>query len=310
MKKLKPLAITVIVLAVVAVGSLAIAAGIAAAGVLRFDHGAPASYTVDEKKTFAASGIDTVAVDGGHYDVRVTDSADASVNVRLYGTQRSLNNASQPRLVTNQAAGTLSIGTELGTRFSVSLQWDSIVLEVALPRSFKGDLAVRSSSGDLTIGDHALSKISLDTSSGDVSIGRISCAVLTASSNSGDIGIAGVDAQKTHIDSSSGDVKIFSLSGDLDSRSSSGDVSVDFKSGPGSSVIDVGSGNVHVRLPQTAGFALDARSSSGDVTCGLPVTVEESGRRDNILKGTVGTPGKSVLRIVTRSGDVGIEPAQ
>jgi hypothetical protein len=268
MKSIKPLGIAAIVLAAIAVGALGIASVIAAAtGVFDFGAGAREGVGIDERKTFPAGGITLVSVANTSYDVRVSDSPDDAVNVRLHGTARGLKAEEVPYLVSDLAGGVLKVSTERRARFQISLRGDRIILEIGLPASYRGGISIVSGSGNVSVGEHRYSEAS--------------------------------------VRSTSGDIDIASISADLDARATSGNISVAFAEGPGSSVIRASSGDVKVSLPSSAGFSIDARTSSGDIESEMPV-LSEQGRDRHRLMGTVGTPGSASLRIVTTSGDVRI----
>jgi lia operon protein LiaG len=303
MKTMKPLGMVAIILAVIAVASLGIASLIAATtGLLDIEHGR--GIGIDEKKSFPSSGIKRISVKSTSYDVRVSDSPDAAVNVRLHGTILASNDEAVPYLVTDLASGTLTVSVEQRARFGFRI--DRIVMEIGLPSAFGGGLSVVTTSGDIDVADRRYSEAVIKSTSGDISIGRLACGSLSASATSGDIQAVEVEGEKAVFSTSSGNMEISSLSGDLDARSTSGDISVAFAKGPGSSAIQTTSGNVAVWVPSSAGFTLDARATSGDIECALPITMVRPGNGRNVLQGTVGTPGDAVLRIATTSGDARI----
>ncbi len=303
MKTMKPLGMAAIILAVIAVASLAIASLIAGTtGLLDFEHGR--GIGIDEKKSFPVSGMESISIKSTSYDVRVSESPDAEVNVRLHGTILASDAEAVPYLVTDLGAGTLTVGVEQRARFGFRI--DRLVIEIGLPSSFGGGLSVVTTSGDVEIADRRYTEAAFRSTSGDISIGRLECGSLKLSTTSGNIKAAGVECATAVISASSGDIDVSSLSGNLDARSTSGDISVAFAKGPGSSAIQSTSGNVTVWVPSSAGFTLDARATSGDIECALPITMTQARDRRNVLQGTVGTPGNAALRIVTTSGDARI----
>ena len=69
-------------------------------------------------------------------------------------------------------------------------------------------------------------------------------------------------------------------------------------------VLDVGSGDVRIRVPEGFGASVEVDTGSGGIHTGLPIQVLEID--EDRLRGTIGD-GSSRLRIDTGSGDVRIE---
>jgi lia operon protein LiaG len=305
MKTIKPLGIAALLLAAIAVGSLGIAAIIAVTtGSFNLTAGPRDGTGIEERKSFPAGGIGRIAVESASFDVRVSDSPDGAVNVRLYSENRMADAEDAPYLVTDVSSGVLRVGTERRAR--LRFWFERIVIEIGLPSSYVGGLSIVTASGDVLVGDHRYSEASIKSTSGDISIGRLVCGSLGAETTSGDIKVNGVEVKKAALSTRSGNINVAAFAGDLDAHATSGDLSVAFTQGPGSSVIEGTSGDVRVTLPSSAGFALNARSSSGDIECSFPITMERPQNGRHTLQGTVGTPAAASLRIVTTSGDIRI----
>ncbi len=124
-----------------------------------------------------------------------------------------------------------------------------------------------------------------ETGSGDITYEQTSPGSVTAKTGSGNIKLRNVK----------GGVEAHTGSGDIDAD---GDVKADWQA-------HSGSGNISLRLPKDAAFDLDARSSSGSISVGHPVTSQGVVKR-NRIQGKVGAGGV-LVSLESGSGDIRIQ---
>jgi len=212
----------------------------------------------------------------------------------------------------------------------------SVSYEITTPAETR--LLGRSGSGSQRVGDLA-GPVDVSSGSGSVAIGATGGRV-DASTGSGSIEAAGVKGA-FHAHTGSGSVTARQVAGAIDVETGSGGVTVS-QSGPGDVRVSVGSGPVRltgvqgglhvsgasgsvevsgtptgpwdietasggitVTLPGSAGFDLDARTSSGSIDSKHPVTVVGSLERHE-LKGKVRSGGP-LIRLRAASGSVRIQ---
>lgn len=106
-----------------------------------------------------------------------------------------------------------------------------------------------------------------------------------------------------------GSLRVEGLEGTFDLTSNVGEVAARDVALTGSSRLVSNVGEVTVRLPASASFELDARSSIGDVSCGFPLQGEYAtstlvGKR---LSGRVGESPDVSLTLRVSTGDVRVE---
>jgi DUF4097 and DUF4098 domain-containing protein YvlB len=119
---------------------------------------------------------------------------------------------------------------------------------------------------------------------------------------SGDLRLEQTASGSVRASTGSGSLELRGLRGSLEASTGSGSIRADGKP-TGSWNIRTGSGTVEVHFPSDASFDLNAHTSSGTVSSGLPITAETSGKKD--LRGRVRGGGVSV-QIGTGSGDIEI----
>jgi len=212
----------------------------------------------------------------------------------------------------------------------------SVSYEITTPAETR--LLGRSGSGSQRVGDLA-GPVDVSSGSGSVAIGATGGRV-DASTGSGSIEAAGVKGE-FHAHTGSGSVTAHQVAGAIDVETGSGGVTVS-QSGPGDVRVSVGSGPVRltgvqgglhvsgasgsvevsgtptgpwdietasggitVTLPGSAGFDLDARTSSGSIDSKHPVTVVGTLERHE-LKGKVRSGGP-LVRLRAASGSVRIQ---
>jgi len=279
----------VVITAIVAVVALGLATiiGFAAGGFSPRQFGR-SGIAVDERKTLSLDGIDLVSIVWVSGKVRIVEGAGRSVEAWVHGTVGTGNPDAVPHLFAERSGSTADIHLERKSPVSIGFFWNDLVLEVSVPVGYARKLTVKAVSADVDIADHTYSSLELSTTSGDVKVGAVT-------------------AQRTEISSVSGDVEVRSMTGDTNLRTTSGSASLAFAAVPGRINAGSTSGDITITLPSDAQLDLDARSTSGTVTCGFPITIREnrSGGGSHVLSGTVGA-GANMVVVRTVSGDIKI----
>lgn len=159
-------------------------------------------------------------------------------------------------------------------------------------------VSVTTSSGDCTA-DSVTAAFSYESASGDLTLGAASDSVRVRTS-SGDIAIQraarGLDGEAT-----SGEFEVAEAGGRIRLATASGGISLGAIAPFSGLEASTSSGDLTVRLPRGTRAQLDARTSSGSIDCSIPITLEQSGRRQ--LAGRIGSGGPPI-RLTTASGDI------
>ena len=167
-----------------------------------------------------------------------------------------------------------------------------------------GEFVFDTGSGDVEVKGHDGGLV-CDTGSGDVLVENVNGGELNFDTGSGNVSGRGVRGSSLRADTGSGDVELHDVSVDeINADTGSGNVTLDLASAPSDILVDVGSGDVVLRLPNGFGATIDVDTGSGDIQTDLPVQVTEID--DDVLRGTIGD-GSGRVRIDTGSGDVKFE---
>ena len=184
----------------------------------------------------------------------------------------------------------------------------------------KGPLAARTGSGDMHISNLG-SRVEAHSGSGDLRLENINGDVLAragsgniqgdgvaggfdAETGSGDVSLRQTAAGEVRVRTGSGGLELHGVHGMLHADTGSGDVTVEGAPG-GEWKLSAGSGTIKLSLPSSAGFDLDASTSSGSISVNRSVAV--SGNiSSHSVRGKAGAGG-SLVEIRTGSGDIEIE---
>lgn len=180
-------------------------------------------------------------------------------------------------------------------------------LIVRLPYDYKGDLAVRTSSGDVSVAgnDHlALSGLNAVSASGNTSVTDVRLQDLKVKASSGDVSISNTVSKTAGIDLASGDANLVHVSGSLDVKMTSGDFNAVLKKVTGPVSVTLTSGDANISLPQNGNFAVNALSASGDVSSPYSFA-DKAHKEQHHITGTQGS-GQHPIDIKTDSGDLAI----
>lgn len=216
------------------------------------------------------------------------------------------------------ASGDVELASILGASMVTSASGDVEVVGV-------GDLKVDVSSGEMTVsevsGKAALSSASGDieahtikgnlnvrSSSGDIILSAVG-GDLAVETVSGDVAVDGV--RNVDYSGTSGSARFTGVRGAVMAIATSGDIEVDAT--PESIAnyeMRTSSGQLALMFERVlkSGFALKVRTTSGDISTTLPITVTKVGRHH--LLGVV-REGKSIVILETASGDIDVsEPEE
>ncbi len=269
---------------------------------------------VDRRESFPAAGVDRITVHAVSAEVSVADGADERVTVRLVGTAGSRRGGALPALEAEAQGGAVEIRVH-PPKGTFLFYTEKLELRVEVPRGYAGKLAVTTVSGDIEVADHAYAALALRTASGDVRLAEVQADSFSMGSVSGRLQARGVAARQVELGSTSGELAIEALTGDVRARSVSGAIRLAWTPFANTADIDTTSGEVALRLPRGSAFRLDAASTSGEITCGFPITVAGSGPRAGrrALHGEVGDAaagggGGNLVKVRTVSGEIRLTP--
>jgi lia operon protein LiaG len=164
------------------------------------------------------------------------------------------------------------------------------------------DFKLKTFSGDSGFKSINAQKATIGSSSGNSSLGTVKAKKFTCTTFSGNIGAAGIDSEDAYVSSSSGNISLRGLAGSMSVKTFSGDVSAEYMQYPNNVTAKTSSGNITIKLPEGSEFSLEADSSSGDVSCDFPISIEGK-HSDHKIRGVVGKDTYKI-KVNTFSGNI------
>jgi hypothetical protein len=170
-------------------------------------------------------------------------------------------------------------------------------------RGTKGKLNLDTGSGSLKL-DGAEGTTTLDTGSGDVQVSSFSKGSLDIDTGSGSVDLNDVTADDLKVDTGSGDIVLAAVTTPrLDLDTGSGSVKATLRNAPGSVVVETGSGDVTLRLPDNVDATVDLDTGSGDLTIDFPLQLIK--KSEGAIRGRLGA-GTGRISVETGSGDISL----
>ncbi|WP_430792592.1 LiaG family protein [Bacillus subtilis] len=242
--------------------------------------------------------IDSMVIESDSKDVRIIAEERSDISAGISGDSGKL------FVTENKRKLELTVKEK---EFQFLNGFNRSTLIVRLPYDYKGDLAVRTSSGDVSVAgnDHlALSGLNAVSASGNTSVTDVRIQDLKVKASSGDASISNTVSKTAGIDLASGDANLVHVSGSLDVKMTSGDFNAVLKKVTGPVSVTLTSGDANVSLPQNGSFAVNALSASGDVSSPYSFA-DKAHKEQHHIKGTQGS-GRHPIDIKTDSGDLAI----
>ena len=136
---------------------------------------------------------------------------------------------------------------------------------VKLPKSYNRSLNITSTSSNITIENNDFSSLDIKVTSGDINITNSKINSLSITSTSGDMFLNNIASQSSTLKDVSGRINTTNFSGDIDCKTVSGDINIDYSKLNPNNKISTTSGDTMLAIPSTETFSLEQSSISGDI---------------------------------------------
>ncbi|MDL2206210.1 DUF4097 family beta strand repeat-containing protein [Eubacteriales bacterium OttesenSCG-928-N13] len=234
----------------------------------------------DNERRFQAKDVSLIDVQCSSCDIRIQPEDSEIIDVAIDG----------------ERVGDIKIYMEHGILHVLqpskpfnlfSLFEPHIKVRISIPYTFEGELNVRTSSGDVVLGDLGVKALQIITVSGDITLGNLMTDTARLQSTSGDIRTGQFKGNALNLQSMSGDLTLGKVYADmLHVHTTSGDIQIASHQG---SMIETHSVSGDLKIGPVAATELSVVTVSGDV------------RQKN------GVWDISRVKVKTTSGDVGAD---
>jgi len=238
---------------------------------------------LNEEKIEPLDGIDSIKIDSSFIDVKVTKEDRDDVRIKYFGTMKS-NVIPKLEPIINGNELVINLVTENINSYTVIES--NVVLEVFVPKTYKGDFNILGSSSDIFVSDIIMKNLKVSTSSGNINLNK-------------------VNGSNLELHASSGDIIGKEVYGDVDINSSSGDVTFTINGSTGDYKINTSSGDVDFKYGYDSSYIGTIKTSSGDVEYDGTAHVTKNSK--NNYEFTIGSGNKKIINISTSSGEIEFE---
>lgn len=234
---------------------------------------------VDVEEYIDINEVDNIRISTPFIPIKVTEEDRDDVKILYYGTMKT--NVVPKYKFEKISKETINIDFTLSNN-SYSITNSDVLLEVFVPRKYKGNFDVNSISGDIYLN-------------------HISGEEFIISSTSGNIELENLNSNRLQINTTSGDIEIDNSTGELLIETTSGNVYLDNKDMNENMKLISVSGDISIKLSDRANYTITGKTTSGDFISNIHMSTIESSR--NSFKAVIGSGEKS-LEINTTSGNI------
>ncbi len=171
-------------------------------------------YDINQEKSFSVDSVKSINVDSFQADVNVIETDDNNVKVHIYGKLHARDNDKLKNPVIELKDGKLIVKERNEAKIQIGINLDigdwfgdnKMKIDLFLPKTYKENLMIESSSGDVIADSINLKALDIDTFSGDIKINRVTSDTAVLETSSGNIAVGNII--------NNGELKINTFSGD------------------------------------------------------------------------------------------------
>lgn len=276
-----------------------------------------AEKTFEKKFSVASGGTFSIKTDFGNVNIVGTDAKEVSIQARMEGRQRDLDEFT---ITANQTSEGVEVDGK-SRRGGSWFNWNNNDMDawftIKVPREY--NLRMQTSGGNIEVstvngkldggtsgGDISLTSIvgavNLNTSGGNIRVQKIQ-GQLTMETSGGDIKIAEVKGD-VDVNTSGGNITLNTIEGKVRAETSGGNITMKVKEANKGIFAETSGGNIDIFLPRNISANIDASTSGGEVSCDFPITMQGK-ISESRIRGTV-NGGGNAIHAHTSGGDIRI----
>lgn len=273
------------------------------------------SSTLANELTFSLEDISEVTISYDEETVTFHESENGELIIKEYMTEHKRRYDAKAE----QSSHSIKI-SEGGKPFFKN--GFSRYVEVYLPASYRENLIVTTTDGDIDISEleMTLNTLRIDSTAGAVKLGAVQAQNIQLSTTSGVLEVDRLEADTIRVDTTSGNFSCHTLDGNMTYTTTSGNGNIQSATGSGSykannsGKLNVAyaevtgdlsfynkNDSIHVTLPADLEFEFQATTKNGSVTTNFQESISMDGRTTS---GTVGEHPTVTVKAETNNGDI------
>lgn len=293
-----------------------------------------------KEEQVSSAGIDKIALDFDSADIEVSVTDEETIKI-IESSSKPLRDKEVFNLVNKNGTLRVTKGQRMPRIFFFGFGGQQHKIELFIPKGYKGDLDINTSSGDIrALSELKLNNISMhqasgdlqidyavevqsfsgDLASGDVDIKFLDCKEYTIHTASGDIdtdylkGSGEIEASSGNIEideliggqynihSSSGDIKLKGIAGSGEISAASGDIEAEYAGIEAYASLNAASGDITLKLAENISLEMDAKCVSGDIEGNIDIDYKN--KKGSEAAAIIGQGPYAKLKVNTMSGDI------
>lgn len=253
---------------------------------------------INKEKSIQLGSAEEIYIDSKTSKITLIPEDRQDIRVSLSGSITSFLPITEPELNLESSGNKINI--TLKDNFKIFTGANNIKLDVYIPKNYNKDIEVKNITGSVNIGDMTLHNLEIDTTTGKIALEDLAINKLNVSCTTGSLEVSSVKTSETKVKLTTGSGKFNDFTGDLDAKGTTGSFDIGYKEFNNDIKAVVTTGSITIRLPEKSEFKLNARATTGKISCDFPINISESSKSK--LEGQVGSGNNSVDLDVTTGG--------
>lgn len=231
-----------------------------------FDGNYKYKYNINSSESYPLNDIDTVNLKflSGAINFEYWDKNEISITAN--GDVRSSSSIDDIKIKKEISGKSISFSLfNSNNSFLDYIFSKDLSVTVKLPKGYNKNLNITSTSSNITMENNDFSSLDIKVTSGDINITNSKINSLSIVSTSGDMFLNNIASQSSTLKDVSGGISAINFSGDIDCKTVSGNINIDYSKLNPNNKISTTSGDTTLSIPSTETFNLEQSSISGDV---------------------------------------------
>lgn len=262
------------------------------------------SYDYHASKSANLDGIDQISIDVSCGDLKFNNDGKNSIKVKVDGEISTNSAYSKPQLKCYKEGRTLYVELIRKNHVFFGYYNCDMNISVSIPASYKNDLKVVDSAGDVNINGYELKNLDCNLSAGKLQMKNISADTFTYKNSAGNLNADNLKTKISNLRASAGKIEITKFTGDVEGSNSAGNTEIEYDKFNNNVNFSASAGQTKLTIPKNSAFKLDAEASAGSIKSDFS-SINISGEFAKVAKGEVGK-SNNMIKLKSSAGSIEI----